>query len=224
MDEKISVLEIEIDRLLAKEALKQAIEYMDSRPIHVIDIVTADALMQIKEVPGLKEEVGRFDLVLAGDRTILEATGVAEKRVLKETQDRAFFKMLMRYLHKRHKRIYLLVESEQEGADLYEYLEHHYSGLQIVGLAKVFAEDRADDMIVNAVNGGEADCIFAALSTPLQEEFIVDNKNLLNVGLWLGFGRESLCFDRQRSTFGKVTDFISKHTFKKEIEKQKNKK
>ena len=31
-------------------------------------------------------------------------------------------------------------------------------------------------MLVNAINGGEVDCIFAALSAPLQEDFIMKNR------------------------------------------------
>lgn len=224
MSEKVSVLDIGIDRLLAKEALKRAMEYMDSEPVSVMELVTIDSLMQIKEVPDLKEKVSQFDLVLAGDRTILEAAEVSERRILQETDSRAFLKMFMRYLHKRHKRVYLLVESEQEGEEFYRYLQSRYKGIQIVGLAKLSAKNRADEMIVNAVNGGEADCVLAALSAPLQEEFISENRGLLNVRLWLGAGSEIICSGGQRPATGRVAHFILKHIFKKEIEKQKNRK
>ena len=44
-------------------------------------------------------------------------------------------------------------------------------------------------MLVNAMNGGEIDCIIAALSAPLQEDFIIKNKNLLDVRIFLGIAR-----------------------------------
>ena len=59
----------------------------------------------------------------------------------------------MRYLHKNHKRMYLLVESEEDGQEAFRYMQRTYSGIQLVGLAKVSAEGRADDMLVNAING-----------------------------------------------------------------------
>lgn len=83
-----------------------------------------------------------------------------------------YLKMFMRYLHKNHKRLYLLVESEEEGQEAFRYLQKAYSGVQLVGLAKVSAEGRADDMLVNAINGSEVDCVLSALSVPLQEDFI----------------------------------------------------
>ena len=91
-----------------------------------------------------------------------------------------YLKMFMRYLHKNHKRLYLLVESEEEGQEAFRYLQKAYSGVQLVGLAKVSAEGRADDMLVNAINGSEVDCVLSALSVPLQEDFIAKNRNLLD--------------------------------------------
>ena len=80
MSEKINVLDLEIDKLSAKEAMKASMEYMLSDPVNVIELVTVDRLMQINERAELKDEVREFDLVLAGDRTILEAAEVTERK------------------------------------------------------------------------------------------------------------------------------------------------
>lgn len=221
MSEKISVLDVEIDEVTAKEAMKGSMEYMASEAVNVIEMVTVDGLMQINEVENLKEDVRQFDLVLAGDKTILEAAEVTERKFLQETENRTFLKMFTRYLHKNHKRVYLLVETEEEGEEFYGYLAHYYSGIQIVGLAKVSAENRADDMIVNAINGGEVDCVLAALSAPLQEEFIVKNRGLLNTRIWLGLGKDILPVGRRGIVGERITRFVVKHIFKKEIEKRK---
>lgn len=221
MSEKINVLDIEIDELTAKEAMKESIDYMLSEPVSIIEIVTIDGLMQMGEVQNLKEEVSRFELVLAGDKTILEAAEVTERKYLQETENKTFLKMFFRYLHKNHKRVYLLVESEEECEKFYSYLERYYGGVQIVGLAKVSAKDRADDMLINAINGGEVDCVLAALSAPLQEEFIIKNKGILNARIWIGLGKEMLPVGRRGGGQGKFTQFIVKHIFKKELEKRK---
>ncbi len=221
MSEKINVLDIEIDKLTAKESMKESIEYMMSEPVSIIEMVTVDGLMQMGEVQNLKEEISRFELVLAGDKTILEAAEVTERRYLQETENRTFLKMFFRYLHKNHKRVYLLVETEEEGEEFYNYLESCYSGMQAVGLAKVSAQNRADDMLVNAINGGEVDCVLAALSAPLQEEFIVKNRGVLNTRIWLGLGKDILPVGRRGAGQKKFTQFFMKHIFKKEIEKRK---
>lgn len=221
MGEKINVLDIEIDRLTAKEALKASINYMASEPVNVVEMVTVDGLMRISEVQGLPEDIRYFDLMLAGEKAILEAAGVTERRLLQETENQLYMKLFIRYLHKNHKRVYLLAESGEEGESFYQHLEERYSGIQIVGLAKVSAKDPADEMLVNAINGGEVDCVIAALSAPLQEEFIAKNKGVLNARIWLGIGRDILPIGCRSSGRGRFTRFVEKHIFKKEIEKRK---
>ena len=221
MSKRINVLDIEIDELTAKEAMRSAMEYIVLEPVNVIEFVTAESLMQIREEVRLKEEVSQFDLVLAGDRAVLEAAEVSERKFLQETENKVFLKMFLRYLHKNHMRVYLLAESEEEAEAFYRYLESYYRGIQVAGLAKVSSEDRADDMLVNAINGGEVDCVFSMLSAPLQEEFAVQNKGILNARIFLGLGKEVLPAGRQKAGGGRVARSIAKYLFKKEIEKRK---
>ena len=161
MSDRINILDIDIDNFTAKESMKRFVSSMQSEPISVIEMVTADSLMQMDEAPGLKTCVSYFDLVLAADTTILESADIADAKNLRETQERVFLKMLFRYINRHHKRVYLLVESESEGETLLNYLERYCKGAQIGGLAKVSALDRADDMIVNAING-ECQCLARA--------------------------------------------------------------
>ncbi len=221
MGGRIRVLDINIDNFTAKEAMKQFIDSMQSEPISVIEMVTADSLMQMDSIPELKDEVCYFDLVLAGDTTILESTDITEKRSLREIQERTFLKMLLRYINKHHKRVYLLVESEEEGQEFLQYLESSYRGTQVGGMAKVSAQDRADDMIVNAINGADIDCVISAMSSPLQEDFVTKNKSLLNAHVWLGLGKDIIPFSKAGTVQSRFTQYVIKKVFQKELEKRK---
>lgn len=221
MDNRINVLDIEIDNCMAKEAMKESIECLESEPVSIVEFVTINALMQMDDMPELKEKVGEFDLVLAGDKMILEAAGVTDRKYLQETEKRVFLKMFLRYLHKNHRRVYLLVESEEEGQQAYNFLQHLYSGLQIIGMAKVSAQDRADDMLVNAINGGEVDCILSELSSPLQEDFIVKNRCLLDARIWMGMGKNAFATENPKFGQGRMAQFLLRHIFKREMEKRK---
>ena len=215
MEHKISVLDVDIDTCTAKEALKKTIGFMESMPVNIVEMVTVDGLMQMDEMPELKGEIRKFDLVMAGDRTILEAAEVTEKKYLQETEGQLFLKLFLRYLHKNHKRVYLLVESEEEGQAFFDYLQKYYEGIQVAGLAKVSAQNRADDMLVNAINGGAVDCVIAA--------FIIRNRNLLDVRAFLGIGKSTLPVCRNSFVSGKLGQFLVKYIFKREIEKRKQK-
>ena len=219
MNEKINVLDVNIDSCTAKEAMKETIAFLESEPVSVIDVVSVDGLMQMNDLSELKARMNEFDLVLPGEKLILEAA--EEARLPKEIDIKLYLKMFMRYLHKNHKRMYLLVESEEDGQEAFRYMQRTYSGIQLVGLAKVSAEGRADDMLVNAINGSEVDCILSALSVPLQEDFIAKNRNLLDARVWVGVGNRMFSDHRQGLGHGKLAKFLSNHIFKREMEKNK---
>ena len=221
MSGRINVLDIDIDNYTAKEAMKEFVDSMQSEPISVIEMVTVDSLMQMDEAPGKKTCVSYFDLVLAADTTILESADIADAKNLRETQERVFLKMLFRYINRHHKRVYLLVESESEGETLLNYLERYCKGAQIGGLAKVSALDRADDMIVNAINGADIDCVISSMSSPLQEDFVTKNRSILNANVWLGLGKGILPLNKAGTVQNRFTQFVIKKVFQKEMEKRK---
>ena len=228
MNEKINVLDVNIDSCTAKEAMKETIAFLESGPVSVIDVVSVDGLMQMNDLSELKARMNEFDLVLPGEKLILTAPAfelileaAEEARLPKEIDIKLYLKMFMRYLHKNHKRMYLLVESEEDGQEAFRYMQRTYSGIQLVGLAKVSAEGRADDMLVNAINGSEVDCILSALSVPLQEDFIAKNRNLLDARVWVGVGNRMFSDHRQGLGHGKLAKFLLNHIFKREMEKNK---
>ena len=221
MSSKINVLDIAIDNCTAKEAMRETLSYMESDLVNVIELVTIDGLMELGTKAELKDEVGTFDLVLAGDKTILEAAQITENKCLRETEDKTFLKMFLRYLARKHKRIYLLVESEEEGQKMFGHFERYYRGAQIVGMAKVSAKNRADDMLINAINGEEVDCVLSALSSPLQEDLISQNRNVMNARIWMGLGKTGVPVIEQGFGTGKIGHFFMKQIFKKEIEKSR---
>ena len=45
MNEKINVLDVNIDSCTAKEAMKETIAFLESEPVSVIDVVSVDGLM-----------------------------------------------------------------------------------------------------------------------------------------------------------------------------------
>lgn len=223
MDDRMNVLDIGIDHCSAKEALKRTIQYLESAPVNTVELVSVEGFMQMGDLPEIKEQVRTFDLVMAGDTMVLEAAGSREKKLFQETEDRIYLKMVLQYLHKQHKRLYILVESEEEGREFYSFLQKYYRGAQIAGMAKISAQNRADDMLVNDMNAGEIDCIIAALSSPLQEEFICSNRNRINACLWLGIGKGAMPGQKSGALSEKIGLFLAKYIFRKEIEKRKQK-
>lgn len=218
MDNGINILDIEIQPCFAKEALKKTIAYMETDPVSVIRMVTATELMNVNEDVRCKEILRGSDMILSGDRLVLEAASVRERRILKETEEKTFLKMFFRYLHKKQARVCVLAQTPKEAEDFCRYLQRRYGGIQRMDDVGVTEEAGADDRLVNAINGWEADCVLSLLPSPVQERVLSANRDRLDVRIWLGAG-ESLRSIARKSKPGPVGRFIIKHIFKKELEK-----
>ena len=198
--------------------MKASVEYMSTAATNVVELVTIETLMSAKDKPDLRKAIEQSDLVLPGQEEILEAAGIADTRRIQEMRAQVYLKMYLKYLHKNHSRAYLLVETDEEVDRLTACL---YRGIQVVGAAKVAPGAGMDDMLVNAINGGEVDSVIAVLSSPVQEEFIARNRSLINARMWLGAGKLMESIYKGKSRGGKIATFVDRLFFKREIEKNR---
>lgn len=219
MNEKIKVLDIPISNYTAKEAMKKVVEYMQTEPISIIEMVTMNTLVQLLDKEEQKKYIDEFELTFVGDKSILEAAGVTDTKYLREADTLLFVKMVMRFLHKNHKKVFLLAEDERALKILSGYVAENYGGIEITETATMEEHGKSDDMIVNRINGAEVDCVISTLPSPLQEEVILRNRLLLNARVWFGLGTE---LRGQQTVTGRsrLKSFFTQHIVKKKIEKE----
>ena len=224
MEEKIEVLGIRLDCLTAKETMLQAIQFMENDPVDTIEIMTMDCLMNNQEDEPWISRVKDFKLVLPGEVEILEAAEIHDRVKLKETENRIFLKMFMKYLQKNQKRIYLLADTEEEIRQAESAIRHYNRGIRISGHACLNPADNREEEVVNDINGTETDCVLSVLSSPYQESFISRNKTLLNTKLWFGCGPMlSRSYD-DRKVLQQIRHFFRKTMFRRQVEKQQKEK
>ncbi len=220
MDEKIQVLDLQIDNLTAKDAVKRVVSYMETEPVSVVEMVTMNTLAKFQQDETAKELFEHFDIALASDKGMLEAAGETDERRLKEVDELLFIKMVMRFLHKNSARVFLLAEDEADLQKLEMYMQEDYSNIQVVDKATMQENAASDDMLLNLVNGAEAECILSALPSPIEEQFIYRNKSLVNAKVWLGFGNLLDELKKEKNAFQKFKEFILRQLLKKEMAKK----
>ena len=220
MNEKIQVLGLGIDNLTAKDAVKRVVSYMETEPVNVVEMVTMNTLGKFQQDETAAELFEHFDIALASDKGILEAAGVTDERRLKEVDELLFIKMVMRFLHKNSSRVFLLAEDMADLQKLEMYMQEDYSNVQVVGTATMEENAASDDMLLNLVNGAEAECILSALPSPVEEQFIFRNQALVNARVWLGFGNLLDELKKEKTGFMKVKEFIIRQFLKKEMAKK----
>ena len=220
MNEKIQVLDLEIDNLTAKDAVKRVVSYMESELLNVVEMVTMNTLGKFQQDENARELFESFDIALASDKGILEAAGETDERRLKEVDELLFIKMVMRVLHKNSTRVFLLAEDYSDLQKLEMYMQEDYANIQVVGKATMENDAVSDDMLLNILNGAEAECILSALPSPTEEHFVFRNKSLINARIWLGFGNLLDELKKEKTGFQKVKDFILRQLLKKEMAKK----
>ncbi len=220
MNGKIQVLDLEIDNLSAKDAMKLIVDYMGTEPVSVIEMVTMNTIGKLQQDEESNAMFHSFELALASDKGILQAAGVKEERRLREVEELLFIKMVMRYLYKNSAKVFLLAENVVDLEKLKGYIQEDYANIQVIETATLEENAVSDDMLLNLVNGAEVDCVLSALSSPTEEQFIYRNKALVNARVWLGFGDLLGEMRKQKNVFQKVKEFVLRQILKREMAKK----
>lgn len=220
MNEKIQVLGLEIDNLTVKDAVKRVVSYMETEPVSVVEMVTMNTLGKFQQDDSATVLFESFDIALASDRGMLEAAGETDERRLKEVDELLFIKMVMRFLHKNSVRVFLLAEDMTDLQKLEKYMQEDYFNIQVIGNATMEDNAESDDMLLNLLNGAEAECVLSALPSPIEEHLVFRNKLLVNAKVWLGFGNLLDELKKEKTGFQRVKEFILRQLLKKEMAKK----
>ena len=224
MEEKIKVLGVEMNCLTAKETMVLAMQFMENDPVDTIDMMTMDSLMNNQDDEAWISQAGDFKLVLPGESEILEAAEVRDRVKLKETENRTFLKMFMKYLQKNQKRVYLLADTEEAISKAEGAIRRYNRGIRLTGHACLNRDDNREEEVVNDINGTETDCVLSVLTPPYQESFISRNRTLINAKLWFGCGPMlSRSYD-DRKVLQQIRHFFRKTMFRRQVEKQQKEK
>lgn len=220
MEEKINIFDVEIDCLTAKEAMINALQFLESDSIDTIGLMTMAMLMGGQEDQKWKEQVEDLKMVLPGESEILEAARISDRNLLREAEGRVFLKMFMKYLQKNRKKVFLLAGSGEEMQRVKEAISWYNRGIQIAGSATVSPQDETVEDVINDINGTETDCILSVLSSPYQEQFICENKALLNARVWLGCGTALWDSYNERHPLKRLKRFFMKKLFRYQVGRQ----
>lgn len=209
-----------MDCLSAKEAMLQAMQFMENGSVDTIEILSMDVLMNGRDDLKWKELLKEIKIVLPGEAEILEAAEVYDRVRIKEVSNRTFFRMLMKYFQKNKKRIFLLADTEERLERACTAASGYNRGLRLSGQGLLDPDGSTEENIINDINGTETDCIISVLSSPYQEQFITRNRTLLNAKLWLGCGSMFEKSREERMPLGQIRHFFLKTMFRRRVEKQ----
>ena len=176
MLKKIDILGIEVDNYTVREAMMQVENYLDNTIMNTIETID----MKMLELAGQDETVRacieQLDLAVIGEKEILIAADVHSSQRLSETINHDFFREFIKRIIRNHKRVFLLAETIAQEEQLEHFLVGKYEQIEVAGHCAIEEKSNDFESVVNEINSASADVIFSILPSPLQEQFLTENK------------------------------------------------
>lgn len=115
--------------------------------------------------------------------------------------------------------VYLLYETRTQMDTLCEFLENSFGNAPYVCGDAVWEEAGEDaEQIVNEINAVSPHMIFSMLSTPRQEKFLAEHRQMLNARLWFGVGSENTFVNGKKKSVGICKKLLARHKMKRQIQ------
>ncbi len=127
-----------------------------------------------------------------------------------------FVRMFLRFLHKNRGRIFLLAENDELLYKVEKRIAENNAKIRIVERATMEGHGVSDDMILNQINGAEAECIIASLSAEVEDQFLEKYQTALDAKIWLSIGTH-LKWKKKSSDLKKFWERILQHFTKNKI-------
>lgn len=181
---EIHILGVSIREYSLKESLAVTEDYLKNGAMNTVLFVSAKILLKAGENPELKELIESMDMTVCAEPDILRAADVATMSRVREVENNAYLKEVVRRLFKGKYTVYLLTEKEEDIVRLKEQLGQVGPTLRIVAENNLEAVEERMDNLVNHMNDIAADVIISMIPFPKQEMIIAENKNYINSEVW----------------------------------------
>lgn len=220
---EISILGVSIKERSLKESLALTDSFLENGALNTILYVSAKMLLAAGKNPEQKEWIESMDMTLCTEPDILCAADAATMSRIREVENNAYLKEIVRRMSKSGLSIYLLTEKKADLERLRQRLQQAGPALNIV--AEDSLETVGDDAerLVNHLNDVAAKVIISMIPFPKQEMIIAQNKNYINAEIWLALPMpEEIYVPKGRERFpGKMLKRLHLNKFKRRVTQYK---
>lgn len=201
---KIEIMGVEIDNYSVRESLLLADAYLNNNVMNTIEYVTMEAINKASKDSHYKEQLEKIDLLLPGEKEMLDVYGMKDSQRKKEIGDNLFFVEFLRKVARLGKRVYIIGDKENSVSMLRDFLRTYYEDLLVVGSIALEQNNGEIANVINGINAEASDVILSVLPSPLQENFLEEQNDKLCAKVWFGFGTSY----RKRSGITKIVDDV----------------
>lgn len=198
MIKKIDIAGIQLDNYTVREAIMKSEKMLSNNEFNTIEEVGLATLKFAEQDERVKNIITNLDMTVISDVGILRAADKLSMQRQHEIEDRDFLYELLKRIERNHKNVYIIGSSEG-GLDKVEgYIKEEFSRIDISGDTIIEPNWNDVESVVNEINSTGVDVIISVLSSPMQELFLTECREMLSANLWYGVSIESFAA-RKRS-------------------------
>ena len=220
---ELNILGVSIREYSLKESLALTDIYLKNGVMNTVLFVSVKMLLAAGKNPELKEWIETMDMTVCAEPDILRAADMATMSRMREIENSAYLKEVVRRLFKTKKSVYLLTEKEEDITELKEQLRQVGPALKIVAENNLEAVDENIENLVNHMNDVAADVIISMIPFPKQEMIIAQNKNFINSEVWFALLMPEESYKGKGNTnfWSRFIQSLHFSKFKKKVENYK---
>ena len=165
---------------------------MSDQGFHTIEEVNMDTLMQAETDEVIKDALQMAEHTVIAEAGILDAVGAGSYQRRHEIEHHDFFYELMKRIERNHKTLFVIGDSMERVEQMCERIMELYPKCEVIGAEAIEECSGNLDALINEINSQTPDVIISVIPSPLQEHFLVENREKLSAGLWYGMGTMEL--------------------------------
>jgi len=187
--QRIKILNTNIDNLSMKESLELIEKSIQSnKQIHHV-VVNAGKIVMMQKDLQLQQSVNESDLINADGQAVVWASKVLGKPLKERVAGIDLMRNLVQLAHKRNYKIFFLGAREEVVKKVVDIYSGEYSANLIAGYRNGYFKKEEELLIAQEITKSEANMLFVAISSPTKENFLFENKTILEkVNFVMGVG------------------------------------
>lgn len=187
--DRISILNTAIDNLSTKETL-EIIEssIKEGKQLHHV-VVNAGKIVALQSDLQLRKSVNESDLINADGQAVVWAAKILGKPIKERVAGIDLMMSLVEMAHHKRYKIFLFGAKEDVVKQVVDIYTKKYSKDIIAGYRNGYFNNQEEQAIAKEIAESGANILFVAISSPMKENFLYQNKELLkNVNFIMGVG------------------------------------
>ncbi|MFH1778278.1 MAG: WecB/TagA/CpsF family glycosyltransferase [Candidatus Omnitrophota bacterium] len=170
------------------EAISKLEEFIRTGTPHAVFTPTAELIVRAYEDPNLKGIYNHTDLLTIDSFVVYYAARMCRKPVKEPVSAVRLMFNFLPVAQKKGYRLYLLGAKEEIITLTVEKLKTAYPGINIIGWHNGYFDFDNPKDVIHDIQNKKPDVLFVAMSSPLKENFITKNLEILNIPVSIGVG------------------------------------